>query len=93
MYRAIAVLVLSCAGWLIAAPASAAPVPLSGHAAEALAEQPGPVAVTAAKRTRKTVKRTTRKCGWQCKSHWYAYQYRYWKFYAPSGGPLFSSRR
>ena len=30
-----------------------------------------------------------RGCNWQCYPYWRPYQYRYWQFYYPYGGPLF----
>jgi len=30
-----------------------------------------------------------RGCNWQCTPYWRPYQYRYWQFYYPYGGPLF----
>lgn len=88
----IAIVVLLLGGaWLVAAPASAAPVPLSGEAARTVSESAGSMVETAAKRarTRKVVRRSTRDCGWQCRRYWRPFQYRYWKYYYPYGGPLF----
>ena len=93
MRIAIAALVMVGAAWLAATPARAAPVPLTGTAAHTIAEDAGSMVMTVAKRKRKTVRRSTRNCGWQCKRYWRPYQYRYWKFYYPYGGPLFSSGR
>lgn len=91
----IAIAIIVCLGlsWGAASRASAAPVPLAGNAALAIAENGGSMVEAAAKRTRKTVTRSARKCGWRCKRYWRPYQYRYWKFYYPYGGPLFSSGR
>lgn len=75
------------------APANAAPAPLTGTASHAIAADTGSLAMTVAKRSRKSVSRSTRKCGWQCKRYYRPYQYRYWKFYYPFGGPLFYSGR
>ncbi|BAQ15861.1 hypothetical protein [Methyloceanibacter caenitepidi] len=93
MRIAIATLVIVGAVWLAAAPAHAAPVPLTGTAADTIAEDAGSLITTVAKRKRKTVRQSTRNCGWQCKRYYRPYQYRYWKFYYPYGGPLFYSRR
>jgi hypothetical protein len=30
-----------------------------------------------------------RGCNWQCYPYWRPYQYRYWQFFYPYGGPLF----
>lgn len=94
MRIAIPVLVLVGVAWLAAAPADAAPVPLSGTAAHTIAKSSGSAAITVAKRTQKRVVRCSpRSRNWQCKRYWRPYQYRYWKFYYPYGGPLFTSRR
>jgi hypothetical protein len=88
----IAALLAIGAFWLAPAPANAAAVPLTGTAARTIADT-GSMAMTVAKRSRKTVSRSTRKCGWQCKRYYRPYHYRYWKFYYPFGGPLFYSGR
>ncbi|ODS01111.1 hypothetical protein AUC68_12085 [Methyloceanibacter methanicus] len=93
MRIAIAIIVCLGVSWAAASRASAAPVPLTGNAAHSIAEHSGSMVATAAKRSRNTVRRSTRKCGWQCKRYWRPYQYRYWKFYYPYGGPLFSAGR
>jgi hypothetical protein len=93
MRIAIAALLTIGASWLALAPADAAPVPLTGTRAHTIAGDTGSMAITVAKRTRKTVTRSARKCGWQCKRYYRPYQYRYWKFYYPFGGPLFYSGR
>lgn len=91
MRIAFVVLALLGAVWIAAAPASAAPVPLSGTAVHAVSDSASSVVETAAKptRTKKTVRRGTRNCGWQCRRYWRPFQYRYWKYYYPYGGPLF----
>lgn len=89
MRYALAALVMIGAA-LTAASTNAAPVPLTGTAAHTIAEDAGSMAMTVAKRTpKKVVRRSTRNCGWQCKRYYRPYQYRYWKFYYPYGGPLF----
>lgn len=95
MRLVIAVLTMVGALWITAGPARAAPVPLTGIAADPLSENAAAMVVTVSKRTRtrKTVRRGQRKCGWQCKRYYTPYQYRYWKFYYPHGGPLFSAQR
>jgi len=91
MRIAFIVLALLGAVWIAAAPAGAAPVPLSGPAAHTVSESVGSVVETAAKRTRtkKTVQRSAKDCGWKCRRYWRPFQYRYWKYYYPYGGPLF----
>ena len=86
MRIAIAALVLAAMAWLGAAPAKAAPVPLTGTASHTLAANADSAVTAVAKRSRKTVRR---KCGWKCKRYYRPYRYRYWKFYYPFGGPLF----
>ena len=93
MRIAIAALLAVGAFWLAPTSANAAPVPLTGTAAHEIAADAGSMAMTVAKRKKRTVSRSTRKCGWQCKRYYRPYQYRYWKFYYPFGGPLFYSGR
>ncbi len=94
MRIAIAALFVLGTAWFGVAPVHAAPVPLTGTASYTLAEAAGPETTLVAKRSRKKVRRTTtRKCGWQCKPYYRPFQYRYWKFYYPFGGPLFYGRR
>lgn len=91
MRIALVFLVLLGGVWLSGAPAAAAPVPLSGAAARAASDSAGTMVTTAGKRarTQKAVRRGTRDCGWQCRRYWRPFQYRYWKYYYPYGGPLF----
>ncbi|MDJ0511849.1 MAG: hypothetical protein QNJ62_00235 [Methyloceanibacter sp.] len=92
MRIAIAALVVLGVAWFGVAPVHA--VPLTGTASHTLVEATGLQAIDVAKRSRKKVRRsTTRKCGWQCKRYYRPFQYRYWKFYYPYGGPLFYGRR
>jgi len=93
MRIAIAALTVLGLAWFGAAPVHAAPVPLTGTASHTLAGAAEPEAIPVAKRSRKTVRRSARKCGWQCKRYYRPFQYRYWKFYYPFGGPLFYGRR
>ena len=89
----IAALVLAGAALVVPTPSQAEPVPLTGTASHTLAEDADLAVVEVAKRSRRTVRRSARKCGWQCRRYYTPYQYRYWKFYYPFGGPLFYSRR
>lgn len=96
MRLAFAFSTLAVMALLMAAPASAAPVALAGHGAleEALLHQSaneGSLVEPVAKRrrVRKTRRTRAKRCGWQCKPYWRPYQYRYWQFYYPHGGPLF----
>jgi len=93
MRIAIAAFVSFGVVWFMAEPAMAAPSPLAAPPAHVVSKNVDSMVMPAAKRTRKTVRRSTRKCGWQCKSYYRPFQYRYWKFYYPFGGPLFTSRR
>ena len=75
------------------AAVTAAPLALSGHAAAIKTVGDTNVMVeTVARRTktRRKRRRYQRACGWQCRPYWRPYQYRYWQFYFPHGGPLFS---
>jgi hypothetical protein len=68
-------------------PASAGP-PVSVVASpvsEGLAE---PVASKKVYKQRK-VRRLARRNDWTNRRYWRPYQYRYWKYYYPYGGPLF----
>jgi hypothetical protein len=89
----IAALVVVGAALAIPTPSQAAPVPLTGTASHTFADDADLAVVEVAKRSRRTVRHSARKCGWQCKRYYHRYQYRYWKFYYPYGGPLFYSRR
>jgi hypothetical protein len=79
------------AGLLLLAPgaATAAPLVLSDHAAvtKTLAgDRAEPVAHRVYKKRRYVRKR---RASWTSLPYWRPYQYRYWKFYYPYGGPLF----
>jgi hypothetical protein len=86
MRIAIALAILA----FLAAPASAAPLSLGDHAA--LTKEASYAAVQTvhykAKYKRYAVA-APRRCNWQCYPYWRPYQYRYWQFYYPYGGPLF----
>jgi hypothetical protein len=41
------------------------------------------------KKNRRYAVAIPRGCNWQCYPYWRPYQYRYWQFYYPYGGPLF----
>ncbi len=74
----------------IAAPASAAPSPPALRAM--LAKGAGSVGaepVHYKAKYRRYAAIAPRRCGWQCLPYWRPYQYRYWQFYYPYGGPLF----
>ncbi|MFO7478787.1 MAG: hypothetical protein R6X03_10675 [Methyloceanibacter sp.] len=66
--------------------ARAAPPALGDHAA--LSRDLSVTAVEEVGR-RARAKRYTRRNDWTYRPYWRPYQYRYWKFYYPYGGPLF----
>ena len=73
-------------------PASAAPLLLGDHA-KLTKEADGGLVETVSHKYRYKSKRyavaVPRGCNWQCMPYWRPYQYRYWQFYYPYGGPLF----
>lgn len=74
----------------LAAPASAASIPLADHAT--LAKQASGARVESVHykaKHRRYAAVSLRRCNWQCYPYWRPYQYRYWQFYYPYGGPLF----
>ena len=74
----------------LAAPASAAPFRLADHAALSKEAITAPVqAVRYKAKYNRYATAAPRRCGWQCTPYWRPYQYRYWQFYYPYGGPLF----
>ncbi len=75
---------------VLAAPASAAPLLLGDHATLAKEASNAPVeAVHYKAKYRRYAAVSPRRCNWQCYPYWRPYQYRYWQFYYPYGGPLF----
>lgn len=75
------------AGALILADgARAAPPALADHAA--LSRDLSAAAVEEVGR-RARAKRYARRYDWTARPYWRPYQYRYWQFYYPHGGPLF----
>jgi hypothetical protein len=76
---------------LLASPdaARAAPLALGDHAATSR-ELSGAVVEEAGRRARyKRSGYAKRRYDWTDYPYWRPYQYRYWKFYYPYGGPLF----
>jgi hypothetical protein len=74
-------------------PASALPLALGDHAA--LSQALGGAVVEKAARRSVNVRRNgryaagPRRYHWTYYPYWRPYQYRYWQFYYPYGGPLF----
>jgi uncharacterized protein (UPF0333 family) len=90
MRIALAFSLLFGAIFVASAAVSAAPLALSDHAAVSKTVGDAGAAVEQVGRRAK-VRRYVRRggCGWQCTPYWRPYQYRYWQFYYPYGGPLF----
>jgi hypothetical protein len=90
MRFAIALSLVAAAFVLAPGAVSAAPFVLSNHAAVTQELNDSAVELVA-RRSKKARRHQTRKrrCAGTCKRPWYPYQYRYWKFYFPFGGPLF----
>ena len=88
----IAVALASLAGALVLTPrpASALPLALGDHAAMSW-EFSGAVVEQAARRAqaRHAKRYSPRRYNWTYYPYWRPYQYRYWQFYYPYGGPLF----
>ena len=74
-------------------PASALPLALGDHAA--LSQEIGGAVVEQVSRRSVTARRSyryaygPRRYNWTYYPYWRPYQYRYWQFYYPYGGPLF----
>jgi hypothetical protein len=86
MRIAIALAILA----FLAAPASAAPLLLSDHAKLTKEASTAPVQTVRYKyKYKRYAVVAPRRCNWQCYPYWRPYQYRYWQFYYPYGGPLF----
>ena len=87
----IAIALSLAAGAVLAAPAiaNAAPLALSDHAA--VTQKLGNTGVEQVARRRvKTRRYVRRNCDdWMDQPYWRPYQYRYWQYYYPYGGPLF----
>jgi hypothetical protein len=74
----------------LVAPASAAPLPLGDHAVLTKEAGNAPVQTVHYKaKYKRYAVAVPRRCNWQCYPYWRPYQYRYWQFYYPYGGPLF----
>ncbi|HUU66439.1 MAG TPA: hypothetical protein VMW57_04040 [Methyloceanibacter sp.] len=88
----IAIALVLATGAILLAPAmaSAAPLALSDHAAvtQTLGNTGVEQVARRADRTRRQV-RKRRDDDWMDQAYWRPYQYRYWQYYYPYGGPLF----
>jgi len=90
MRIAIAFSLLFGAIFLTSAAVSAAPLALVDHVAVAKTVGEAGSAVEQVGR-RSKARRSVRRggCNWECTPYWRPYQYQYWQFYYPYGGPLF----
>jgi hypothetical protein len=73
-------------------PASAAPLLVGDHATLTKEANGGLLETVHYKykyKNRRYAVAVPRGCNWQCYPYWRPYQYRYWQFYYPYGGPLF----
>lgn len=80
------------AGLLLVAPGSASALPLilGDHAAAHRALSSGTEEIKRRPiETKRRIRRYDRRYGWTNRPYWRPYQYRYWKYYYPYGGPLF----
>jgi hypothetical protein len=89
MRNAVALFLLG--GALLAMPgeAKAAPLSLGDQAKMSREAALSPVEEVARKARYKRYAYTKRRYDWTYLPYWRPYQYRYWKFYYPYGGPLF----
>ena len=85
MRNAIGLAILAGA-FSLAGGTQAAPLTLSDHAA--MSRELAKPAEEAGRKAR-TKRYAKRRYDWTYYSYWRPYQYRYWKFYYPYGGPLF----
>jgi hypothetical protein len=89
MRSAVALALFAGAFLLAPGPAHAVPLALGDHAAISQ-ELSGTVVVEVARRAHyKRYAYSKRRYNWTYYPYWRPYQYRYWKFYYPYGGPLF----
>ena len=89
MRIAVALALFAGAFFLAPGPAHAVPLVLGDHAAMSQ-ELSGAVVEEVARRARyKRYAYSKRRYNWTYYPYWRPYQYRYWKFYYPYGGPLF----
>src|SRR5690242_5496162 len=89
-FMRIAIALVGLAFLVTAQPASAAPLLLGDHAGLTHGSSDGLVQPVHYKyKYRRYAAAVPRGCNWQCYPYLRPYQYRYWQFYYPYGGPLF----
>jgi hypothetical protein len=87
---AVALALLAGALVLTPRPASALPLALGDHAAMSQELSSAIVEQVARRAQARHAKRySPRRYNWTYYPYWRPYQYRYWQFYYPYGGPLF----
>jgi hypothetical protein len=90
MRMAVIVALIAAAAFLAPSSASAAPLALGDHAALSRDLAENAVEPVARRYTRsKHYAKRPRRYDWTYYPYWRPYQYRYWQFYYPYGGPLF----
>jgi hypothetical protein len=90
MRMAIALALFAAASFLAPGSASAVPLALGDHAALSRDASAAALEPVARRYTRsKRYAYSKRRYNWTYYPYWRPYQYRYWKFYYPYGGPLF----
>ena len=87
MRTALAFALIGGAALLAAGPALAAPLSPGDHAA--LSRDASASLVEEVGRKARAKRYGKRRYDWSYYPYWRPYQYRYWKFYYPYGGPLF----
>jgi hypothetical protein len=87
MHSPLALSLIASAVLLAPGPAGAVPFSLGDHAALSRAMSVSPV--EEAGRRARAKRYVKRRYDWTYYPYWRPYQYRYWKFYYPYGGPLF----
>ena len=77
------------AGAFVLAPKSASALPLALGDQAAVSREAAGAVVEKASRHHRRYAYAGRRYNWTYYPYWRPYQYRYWKFYYPYGGPLF----
>jgi hypothetical protein len=80
------------AGALLIAPGSASSAPpIPGDHAAIMSELSGAAEEVARRdaKSRRHVRKYKRRYDWTSRPYWRPFQYRYWRYYYPYGGPLF----
>lgn len=89
MRSAIALFLLAGAFLLAPGAAQAVPLALGDQAALSRQASAAPVEEVSRRARYKRYAYAKRRYDWTYLPYWRPYQYRYWKFYYPYGGPLF----